>query len=518
MAVPANKLTCGLCGFMYPQFNPDNNLWSPYYRAVYCAGPDPSTAPRLSGVGYHYDDQEDNYVPAEYHQRYDDADLAPLSMIQIRDIKPPGADVPAEEQADYAWGFVFHEACWGVLEQAVKPGEINIDALWRILCSVPCASGLPNWGHNYGGLYLGNMKDQAKGEHFVLLGRNSNLFIPSTFASPLRVPELELLVKSMRIRTAGSNDDENGDSAVADGEEITIQPSIGDSRRDPFAKLPLELREMLFCYTNSRGAANLRLSSRACAATPLTQLFFQSRFWPNREMHLYFDAFLLPSSEMRGTDWMRLYREIKFRLKGNRVVLGERNRQRLWRQTIQPLANAMEQVQGLGRLKGNPKWKWNSDLSDLQDGWKSVRTSRLRSPLAFGELRRIVYSTEIEMPESITGVNISFMEFFGSYYITGLRFTLAERSDLEIGYIHQSSEEYLPVSGSLKGFHVAADECGFRAVALITGQHMVSEYLEWAGNHGMLPSMPLKAAGSGFRRLRASFDGFRLQALFIPEK
>lgn len=530
--LPISKLTCGFCGFVPPQASADPaNIWAPYYRAVYTIGrldgldglsPDPSAAlksspfPRLSGVGFHRHDREENYVPAHAHQRWDDARpdgvenpcLDPaLELVRIRDIKPPGPEVPWHEQADYAWGFLFHEACWSVLEQAVSPGEVDIKTLWRILCSVPCGSELPNWGHNFGGLYMGTMRDQSRGEHFVLLGRNSNLVIPSTFFSPFVVPELAKLVSSMRIKdqtqlehVVGPNED--------DKEPVAISTVGQSGARDPFSVLPVEMKEMLVCYMASTDAANLRLASRAVASTPLTQHFYESRFWSGHEMAVFFDAFLLPEPERRGTDWQKLYWQLKIRLKYNRVGLGERNRLRLWNSTIKPLVGAMGQIQKMSDLQGGPDWKWNTDALDLGTDWQICKTAKLRAPLVFSETRRVVYRAEVEIPsDQMSGVHVSFMEFFGSRYITGLRFVFEHTTDVRIGYIHRGSEEYLTVYDFISGFHCATDECGFRALALVTGRNVITEYLVWAGQPESLTVAQLySVAKDGPKKIRTSFD------------
>jgi hypothetical protein len=493
---------------------------------VYSVGPEdsssPASRPRLSGVGFHHHDSMENYVPSEPHQRFDDdveaedagrdgdGSKAPITWIQIRDIKQPGPELPPEEQADYAWGFLFHDACWQILEQAASPASVDVPSLWRILCSVPCGRDLPNWGHNYGGLYMGIMKDQVRGEHFVLAGPNPNLFgpnsnlvIPSTTSNPFRVPELEALVKRARIKDGESMEEENSDNE--DKSEIMMDDA--SAAHDPLSIFPLELKEMLLCYLDSTSAASLRFASRAIAATSLTQQFFRSRFWPGREMHVFFDAFLLPEREMRGTDWEKLYWQLKIRVKYNRGCLGERNRLRIWQQTVMPLAEAMHQVKRMSELRGGPDWKWDTDNVGVESDWKFVMTTRSQGPRLFGELRRPVYRAEVELSaEHLKGVFVSFLTFFGTKHITGLSFVSETGTKVELGYILRGSETYLPIYGSLMGFHAAVDQYGFRALALITGQHMVSEYLEWAGDVDFLTPSAVKSTRSGVRKLRASFD------------
>lgn len=518
---------------------------------MYSVGPEdpssPASHPRVSGVGFHRQDSTVNYVPSEPHQRFDDdgaggageagrdgsssssrsmsSKTTPITWIHIRGIKQPGPDLSPEEQAGYAWGFLFHDACWQILEQAVSPASVDVRSLWRILCSVPCGRDLPNWGHNYGGLYMGIMKDQARGEHFVLEGPNrnilwpnSNLAIPSTTSNPLRVPELEALVAGARVRgrdATGRTAEEIGD----DQDKPDIVMDDASAARDPLSILPHELKEMLLCYFDSSSAANLRLASRAFAATPLTQQFFRSRFWPGREMQVFFDPFLLPEREMRGTDWMKLYWQLKIRVKYNRGCLGERNRLRIWDQTVLPLAEAIHQVGRMSELRGGPDWKWDAESVGVESDWKFLSTNRSHPRLLGEDLKRPVYRAEVELStEHLTGVFVSFLSFFGTMHITGLTFTSDNGDDVELGYILRGSETYLPIHGSLMGFHAALDQYGFRALAVITGQHMVSEYLEWAGNVDSLTPIVVKSTRSGIRKLRASFDVISLPLYFIRHR
>lgn len=599
-AWPVSRLTCGFCGFVNPHLNTGAAAWAPYYRAVYCTGdPDDSAAfsgnrPQLSGVGYHQVNSAENSVPPQAHQRYDDPDLDPSTCITIRDIRPPGLDVPPEERPDYAWGFLFHEACWALLEQALKPddiqlasiaantdaeitdtpnnsskGNVVIEALWRVLQSVPCGSELPNWGHNYGGLYMGTVKDLCKGEHFVLMGPNSNLVIPSTYANPFRVPEIQKIVTSLRIRHDGEK--EPATAVIAsDGDLITkaTTPSTATMERsnvdsgnvssndnsgtghstttdDPFARLPQELRELLLCYLETPDVASLRSASREIAGLPLSQPFFRSRFWPGRELHAFFDGFLLAPAEMRGTDWARLYRHLRTNLRYNKVGLGERNRLRIWAQTVRPLADAMRVVSTIGALRGSvdggggvvgsrqdpnhARW-WDLDSAELVVDWKAVKTARCRAPEAFGELGRVLHRAEVELPPDrpVRGIYVSLVPFFGARYITGLRFvfglgdgdTGGADDDFELGYVLRGKkkrkqqfadtgyEEYLTIDDDapLVGFYAAIDECGFRALSLLTGKNAMSEYIDWVGELGAFPAVAIKTRGPRLRRVRAAFD------------
>ncbi|KAI5918233.1 hypothetical protein F4810DRAFT_715687 [Camillea tinctor] len=505
-----HKVACGFCGFVTPRSglgldissSPDIS-WTHHYRAVYCTGPNDSE-PRLSGVGCYTSSSAQNGVPLKPHQRFDDVDLNPLPLVVIRDVSPPGPEIPDTEKETYSWGFKFHDACWSLLVQASAPRSVDIKLLWRILLSVPCAYGVPNWGHTYGGLYYGTRKDPTRGEHFALLGLNSHLIVPSTFSDPFKVPELDAMIAKLRIDRDESQD--------ADSRGI---PLHRDSKsNDSFAILPFELKEMLLTYLNSEDVAHLRLASREMAAVSLSQHFFQSRFWPGQEFEVAFDGLHLTPSDKRKTDWKHLYHEMKKRRNGNMVFLGERNRQRIWKQTIKPLVAAMDRLSEMSELKGSSEWKLDLELEGEAD-WKLIKSQRSINNESSNELRRRVLRAEVELPPAIVeAVYISFMSFFGTRHITGLRISFYGGEEAEIGYISTRSEEKLRAGGFLEGLHAAVAEYGIRAFALRTSQ--LSEFLEWAGDFDdALPQMSVKTNKGPIRKIRAAFDGFRMQALLI---
>ncbi|KAI1279394.1 hypothetical protein F5Y07DRAFT_41908 [Xylaria sp. FL0933] len=497
--------TCGFCGTGHRQ-RVVNSQWSNYYRALYCIGLD-SHEPRLSGLGFYQEDHI-NYLPPEAHQRYDDENIEPLSLIVFRGFSPPGP-LEIEEDKRYTWGFRFHDACWKVMEQASAPKPVDLRIMWRILRSIPHTFNIPHWGHNFGGLYVGSRRQTNSG-HFIPLERSSSLLIPSAYYNPFDVHELKARLAHERIKADDA-------TSIAEMPEALGPLLLGSL--DPFAILPVELREMILNCVDTGDILPFRLSSRAIAVTPLSQYFFQSRFWPGREFDYFFDAFLLPSSDKIGIDWKNFYRSSKERLKYGMVGLGERNRLRIWKQTLRPLTLAIDKIARLSELKGQSAADWPQDAGDgPKVSWKSIETSQSLDPELFGELKRHVIQTQIELPPSkIEAIHVSLIEFFGSKFISGLAFETEHGEDIEIGYIIPGSEEPLIVEAGLEGFHVVVDYCGFKAISPYTNQHMESEYLDWVGEREDLPVQALRCSGGVVRRIRATFDGFRMQSLHIPE-
>ncbi|KAI0160476.1 hypothetical protein GGR57DRAFT_499162 [Xylariaceae sp. FL1272] len=511
MATVHNKLTCGLCGFVRPASSATGPVihspWTQYCRAVYCLGKS-AAQPRLSGVGFHRHESSVNYLPPDARQRFDDEDLDLSTMITIRGVSPPCLELTETEQGIYAWGFLFHDSCWNLLEQACAPQPVNISALWRVLLSVPYAFDLPNWGHNYGGLYLGVTRDIAHGQHFVLLGRASHIVIPSAFSDPFKNPDLEKLIMKKRI-----NGNDESTERHDDDQPTTLSMAVpGDS--DPFAKLPVEIREMILTYTATIDITELRLASRVIAGVPLSQYFFQSRFWPGRELDTVFDGFLLSPSKRAGIDWRSLYSEMRLRQGRGMIGLGEKNRLRIWKQTVRPLSKAMQHISRLSELRGRPP---NVSCAMLKENWRTVLPARRYDEDFMGDIRRQTFHVEVELPPSrVREVHVSFVSFFNIRYVTGLRFTPEDGEDVEIGYISHDREETLVVGSYLEGLHIAVDECAIRGVSPATARYMETEYLVWAGDVSILHRHTLKNQGVVVRKIRALFDNFRMQALQIP--
>ncbi|KAI1264972.1 hypothetical protein F5Y18DRAFT_72000 [Xylariaceae sp. FL1019] len=519
MATVHNKLTCGLCGFVRPASSASSatgpvihSPWTQYCRAVYCLGKN-AAEPRLSGVGFHRHESSVNYLPPDACQRFDDEDLDLSTMITIQGVSPPCHDPPCLEMTEtgqcmYAWGFLFHDSCWNLLEQACAPQPVDISALWRILLSVPYAFDLPNWGHNYGGLYLGVTRDIAHGQHFVLLGRASHIVIPSAFSDPFKNPDLEKLIMKKRIN--------ENDGVVERGkDDRTVPLSMAvPSDSDPFAKLPVEIREMILTYTATIDITELRLASRVIAGVPLSQYFFQSRFWPGRELDTVFDGFLLSPSKRAGIDWRSLYSEMRLRQGRGMIGLGEKNRLRIWKQTVRPLSKAMQHISRMSELNGRSS---NVSCVTMKEEWRTVLPARRCDEDFMGEVQRQTFQVEVELPPSrMREVSVSFISFFNTRYVTGLRFTPEDGEDVEIGYVSHDREETLVVGAYLEGLHVAVDECAIRGISPATALYMETEYLVWAGDVSILHRHTLKNQGVAVRKIRALFDNFRMQALQIP--
>ncbi|KAJ3560621.1 hypothetical protein NPX13_g9243 [Xylaria arbuscula] len=190
------------------------------------------------------------------------------------------------------------------------------------------------------------------------------------------------------------------------------------------------------------------------------------------------------------------------------VGLGERNRLRIWKQTIRPLTQAMHEITKLSALKAKSASDWPRDSDGRLEGtWKSIESMHCLDQELVGNFPRQSIEAEIELPASkIEAIHVSLVDFFGTRYISGLAFETEQGEDIEIGYIKPGSEEPLLVEASLEGFHVAVDYCGFKAISPYTSRHMETEYLDWVGDKGDLSVQTFRCSGGAARKLRATFD------------
>ncbi|PGH15808.1 hypothetical protein AJ79_02189 [Helicocarpus griseus UAMH5409] len=138
-----NTLRCSLCGFHVAGT-----------KTLRTLGPGTNTV----GVGI-YDDPDSQVcvVPAKENGRWDD----------------PGYESAPKMEFDafnlcygMRWqGFIFHEACWSLLQQVYRDKQTPIARILEVLESlpIPLTDCAPNWDHNYGGLKPLTKKDTFLG-------------------------------------------------------------------------------------------------------------------------------------------------------------------------------------------------------------------------------------------------------------------------------------------------------------------------------------------------------------------
>src|SRR5436189_6082914 len=145
-------------------------------------------------------------------------------------------------------------------------------------------------------------------------------------------------------------------------------------RNDCFAILPLEILQEILVYLPSKDVLNLKLTSAAFAATPLSSVFWASRFQYGFEFHCVFETQKYCTQEC---SWKSLYLGVRSLCNNSNF----RNRCRIWKIILQleELLLALSSVSIEGSLSRS---FFEPDvLSDCMS-W-TFATGLLREPEAF---------------------------------------------------------------------------------------------------------------------------------------
>ncbi|KAI1324607.1 hypothetical protein F5Y16DRAFT_411871 [Xylariaceae sp. FL0255] len=493
--MPSIKLNCSFCGVILPGTR--NPQWAHFYRAIYCDGFN-RYEPRLSGIGFFDQRFRVNHLPPEKHQSFDDDDLDPLSLIDIRSVHGPDPYFYSKGDT-YAWGFTIHDACWTLLEQACKPDPVDLHSLWRILISVPAGCDLANWGHNYGGQYTARASEYGSRP---IVHRYTLLYLPSTLADPLDVAEIDSLISMLRI----DHGDVNPPSVAP--------PELADS--DIFVTIPTEIIHIILAFVESKDILSFRLASRAVASTGLPQSFFRSRFWPGRELESVFEGFLLGPGEATGIDWKSLYCETRRRRKHNMMGIHDLNRQRIWRTAISPLRHTMHDMSRIttwktGRGTYQSRGEDRSSRGVFDEEYRHVAamwTGHKNNPAWRNVKQHNSFHVYLFCPPSsrTAELHVTFITFFGYNYITSLSFLQEDGSDFQAGYIAQTREKIILVNDIIEGFHISFDNSGIRGISPLTERSARQEYPVWAGDHENVPVKAVKFQRNVAREILLRFD------------
>ncbi|KAF5570963.1 hypothetical protein FPHYL_798 [Fusarium phyllophilum] len=191
------------------------------------------------------------------------------------------------------------------------------------------------------------------------------------------------------------------------------------------------------------------------------------------------------------------------------------NRKRVW-----PLAKGfhktlrqMKDVDCLGNLI-NTMFEPEAPKSMPQRGSLITAERHLFAPGAhFMGGARVLRARSAEFPRhlKVMLMSVSFVDSPDGAFISGLMFVGADGVFESLGYTHKSQMEHrtLPEDQHVKGFEVALDVCGFRAIAAITEDGTTSS---WAGDPADYPRRRL-TDNEGISLIVAQFDALKLVSL-----
>jgi len=423
----------------------------------------------LTGIGLYSEPQSGAFIaPPDPSARWDDPGYGNPEEDQF------GAMTQAEVNGKR--GFVFHDACWSLVQQAYHPAPVPYKRLFEVLSSLPMvmAGDSMDWGHDYGGLAL--LKDENYYFPWEYLRFTDREFREGWFntiysVNPLAFSEVEEIL---------------GETPQAPPTWNLLLSTRSSSGQDPFNLLPEELCSAIVAYLPTPDVLNARRVSRSFWHVFDSQQFWASRFrGKSSERSWLFEAAedLEGTSGIKRRDWRWLYH----RTVDARLGQAARNRKRVWG-LIRHVADILElswnelpsevpfpwQFPSLPEEESpRPPWVlaagsirgWGQDFSPLQKGCALLKIQRVAIPA-----------------DGISQVAASTVRLGSSVYIAGLSLTATNGEVLHLGYRAAGSERSVQLQGAaLTGFNLAVGLGGIQALQCVSGSDTRRQLSTWLG-------------------------------------
>ncbi|KAF5714618.1 hypothetical protein FMUND_7335 [Fusarium mundagurra] len=479
---------CTLCG---THIQTSVETWAREFRAIWIQGNNFDDV-KLSGVaaGNWNDPRTSNFVPVDPNARYDgrqtDDDGFPIEHVEISIVNLLHPDPPP----DWRWGFLFHDACWSLLnfEQKVDLGD-----LFRLCVSTPIGPDLLlNFGHDYGEAASMNYEGGIE----VLVSEFKG---PRDVAETLRTNPFEIPALKKAISFAAR--------MQQDAFQSVLDRSGLSADKDVFNFFPPEILDKIVTFLPSPDVHSLRLASRVFATLSLSERFWISRFTEGHEFDYLPEVFATPP-----TSWRALYLSLHIWAAENR---GMGNRSRVWPlvKDLHKTLGQMKDVDCLGNIINTTFEPQTSNPGPQRESLITAERYIFEPGTQFMGGSRVLRARSAEFPQrlKIMLMSVSFVETPDGLFISGLMFVGADGVFESLGYTRKSEMEHitLPEDQHVKGFEVALDVCGFRAIAAITEDGTISS---WAGDPSDCPRRRLTDV-EGISLIVAQFDALKLVSL-----
>ncbi|KAF5570964.1 pyrimidine 5 nucleotidase [Fusarium phyllophilum] len=279
-----------LCGAHILQTQADT--WAREYRAIWIHGNNFDDV-KVSGVAASdwTDRSISSIVPANPNARYDDRQMDDDGFpIEDNDDHEPDIEISIvnlfrpNPPPEWRWGFLFHDACWSLLNFERK---VDLGDLFRLCVSSPIGPDLLlNFGHDYGDVAE---KDYEGGiEILVSHYRSAKEAEEMLRANPLEIPALKKAI------TFSARMQQDAFQSIFDRSNLSAD-------KDVFNYFPPEILERIVTFLPSPDVHSLRLASRVFATLSLSERFWVSRFTEGHEFdYLPEVVFATPPDIMEG--------------------------------------------------------------------------------------------------------------------------------------------------------------------------------------------------------------------------
>ncbi|PKY00137.1 hypothetical protein P168DRAFT_307768 [Aspergillus campestris IBT 28561] len=482
------SLYCNLCGCALSKYDSQNRYshsWLKHFRAIYSSPAGIS----VSGVGLYDEGVTSRCIaPPQYTARWNDPGYTfpQDDEIGVLDRKPVNG----------RYGFVFHEACWSLLEHSYDPEQVPIARLYEVCRSLPLRMLVRGvaWGYTFGGVWcLDYYGFDPREDGFPCHSLNTKDGPLPWTRNPCVVPEIISLLEGtpegpLPRRTCHSC------------------PASGNG--DVFSSVPQEIRDTVAALLSTADICRLRLASRTFVSTFSSQHFWRSRFQPGGERSWLGEIQGLPAF----SNWCWLYDRTKRELLPPELL----NRQR-----VNGLILQIHQILNLrssevsvhcSQATQMPVTPWREVSADL----RPRSDNRFFDEIAwfnFDQGCRLLHTQTINIPERLAQVSFSLLDLNGKKYVTGMRVTADDGTTLSIGYSADKAWFPEPVT-NLNGFKLAIGSRGVQGIQVMHGDGRASQ---WFGSPEIAPHTQRLVCSKGIAALEAGFDGFKMVRLSVQE-
>jgi hypothetical protein len=404
-------------------------------------------------------------APSFSYMRWDDNDYPLQPRVNVSRLLNVRGDIH---------GYLFHDACWRLCQEAVKPHDIPLDQLFRICKSLPMprdAAGFC-WGHDHGGLNIFDDRNHYPWEDRYLKFNTSLRYANS---NPYSIPKITGLLRMSSLKSRASP------------RKSRIYAPCSNSK-NYLSILPWEIFELIAINLSTRDASSLSRSSKAFLPLLTSQNFWESRFKSGHDRHFIFET----RNSKQPRDWITLYRVTSCA----QSPPGLRNRKRIWR-SIQVLTKLLylrlDDTLGfsLGIQKTNSS-KWKNVSADIIDGTVYV----------FRDGCWIFRKQSTSIPTDLARITFSFTSDGDSGYLAGIHLIPNHGANIRLGYIIEGSELYCNVT-TIKGFILAVGSRGIRALQIVSSDGRTSR---WFGSHRNSPVTERLVDTESIRALEVGVD------------
>ncbi len=430
----------------------------------------------LTGVGLYSDPRDGAFIaPPNPNARWDD----------------PGYERPDEDEFAVMrrWetngrrGFIFHAACWSLLERAFHPTPIPHARVFEVCDSLPLVMGghSINWSHDYGGLAITkNTHIFPWEERFVDREFPDGWFDTPYSADPGAASEVDrILAAAPQTPTHLEN-------------RASFIKSTAPIKIDPFGLLPLELCSAIAEFLLTPDALNARQASRSFWHLFYSQQFWASRFRGHSDRSWLFEAL---DHNGAGGDWRWLYRCAT----ESRIGPGLRNRKRIWG-LIQHMEGIVD-LQWTQRPRAVPVpeqgGEWALAAGSMPD----------QQPEGFTQLEegcRRLRSEAVVIPDDISQVSASTVRVGNSEYLAGIVLATASQDVVHLGYTSSDARWSSVQLSGLAGFNLAVGLGGIHAFQCI--DEGTGEPSAWLGCPDEAPKTERLSVGARIAAVEIGFD------------